>query len=57
MYYNKQRVEHQMDNGIEDAAGTIEELHGFISKMVDEMRGRQLEIEMEDFIEEWEAEE
>lgn len=56
LYYNSNRVEFELENGICDSAGIVEDLHDFICGLIDAAKERQVETELQDFIDAWESE-
>lgn len=55
MYYNKEKVNQQLEEGVEDAAGTVEELYGYINSLIAAIKDAQADVELQDFIDAWEG--
>lgn len=55
MYYNKEKVNQQLEDGIEDAAGTVEDLYVYINSLIAAIKDAQADVELQDFIADWEG--
>lgn len=56
MFYNKDRINTYLEEGISDPAEIIEDLFIFINEIFFEARERQVDTELQDLIDQWEAE-
>ena len=54
MYYNKAQVSRQLEEGVCDPAGIVEDLEEFINEIFRTIRERQLDVELQDLIDKWE---
>jgi len=53
MYYNKNKVDHELENGINDAADIVENLYEFINNLVQALEDKD-KITIKKLITDWE---